>query len=163
MAQEPEWKKLINNLANLNGKQADIQAIATSAANTINTQAGALEAVSTALGTILTNLKSTPSTGEIKAALVAANTAQEATLGALKQAQTDALNPGLELLQANVGSVQTATKSITDAQTPPPPSRGGKRRRRTRSKGKKYHKRTKRGGYPYGKGKGKGKKSPKKK
>ena len=39
---EQEWKGLINNLANLNNKGADIKAVATTAAATIEAQAGAL-------------------------------------------------------------------------------------------------------------------------
>ena len=164
---QPEWQGLINQLVNLNSKQADIQAVATSAAETIQTQSQALIAVSTELEKILTKLKDTPSSAQIKAALEKANGDQKIALTALIQAQNDALTPQINTLQTNVKAVQSATKLITETQTPPPPAVGGKRRRRTRSKGKKYHKRTKRGGYPYGNGKGKGKgkdkTSPKKK
>jgi hypothetical protein len=158
--QQPEWKGLINKLVNLNGKQADIKAVATNAAATINKQATSLTLVGQALDAILNKLKATPSSSQIKAALEKANGDQVQAIETLITAQNDALTPDLDLLQANVKVVQDKTQSITDAQTPP--AVGGKRRRRTRSKGKKYHKRTKRGGYPYGNGKGKGKKSPKK-
>ena len=163
---QPEWQGLINQLVNLNDKQADIQTVATNAAATIKTQYEALIAVSSELEKILTNLKDTPSSAQIKAALEKANGDQVKAIETLITDQNNALVPQLDLLQANVKSVQSATKLITDAQTPPT-TQGGKRRRRTRSKGKKYHKRTKRGGYPYGNGKGKGKgkdkTSPKKK
>jgi len=155
MAQEPEWQGLINQLVNLNGKQADIQAVATSAAETIQTQSQALIAVNTELDKILTNLNKPPSSGKIKDALEKANGDQKTALAALIQAQTDALTPQINTLKQNVVNVQQKTKAITDAQTQ---AVGGKRRRRTRNKGKKYHKRTKRGGYKYGKDKDKGKK-----
>ena len=163
--QDPEWKKLINQLVNLNDKGGVITRVATTAATTINQQALALEAVSAALDAILIKLNSIPSSAQIEEALKTANGDQVKALETLIQDQNNAINPALKTLQANVGSVQTATQSITDAQNPQQPAIGGKRRRRTRSKGKKYHKRTKRGGYGYGngKGKGKGKKSPKKK
>ena len=154
MAEEPEWKGLINQLVNLNGKQADIQTVATNAAATIKTQYEALIAVSSELEKILIKLKSTPSSAQIQEALQKANGDQQLALAALIQAQNDALTPQINTLKQNVVNVQQKTKAITDAQTPQPVV-GGKRRRRTRSKGKKYHKRTKRGGYKYGKDKGK--------
>ena len=157
--QQPEWKGLINKLVNLNDKQADIQAVATNAAATIKTQYEALIAVSSELEKILIKLKSTPSSAQIQEALQKANGDQVVAITSLIKDQNDALTPQINTLKQNVVNVQQKTKAITDAQTPP--AVGGKRRRRTRSKGKKYHKRTKRGGYPYGKGKGK--KSPKKK
>jgi hypothetical protein len=152
---QPEWQGLINQLVNLNGKQADIKAVATNAAATINKQATSLTLVGQALDEILNKLKATPSSSQIKAALEKANGDQVQAIASLITAQNDALTPDLDLLQANVKAVQDKTQSITDAQTPVV---GGKRRRRTRSKGKKYHKRTKRGGYKYGKDKDNGKK-----
>ena len=110
----------------------------------------------------MNKLKDTPSSAQIKDALEKANVDQVQAIASLKQDQNDALTPELDLLQANVEAVQTATQAITATQTPKP-AVGGKRRRRTRSKGKKYHKRTKRGGYPYGKGNGNGKGNGKKK
>lgn len=155
---QPEWQGLINQLVNLNGKQADIKAVATNAAATINKQATSLTLVGQALDEILNKLKATPSSSQIKAALEKANGDQVQAIASLITAQNDALTPDLDLLQANVKAVQDKTQSITDAQNPQQPAIGGKRRRRTRNKGKKYHKRTKRGGYTYGKGN----KSPKK-
>lgn len=160
--QDPEWKGLINQLANLNGKQADIQAVATNAAETIQQQSQALIAVSSELEKILNKLKSTPSSAQIQEALQKANGDQVVAIEALIKNQTDALTPQINTLKQNVENVQRTTNEITNAQTPPPTaSVGGKRRRRTRNKGKKYHKRTKRGGYTYDEKK-KGKKSPKK-
>lgn len=157
---EPEWKGLITQLANLNGKGADIKKVAVDAAATINKQATSLTLVGQALDEILNKLKATPSSSQIKAALEKANGDQVQAIASLIQDQNNALTPELDLLQANVKAVQDKTQSITDAQTPPQqPAQGGKRRRRTRSKGKKYNKRTKRGGYTYGNDK----KSPKKK
>ena len=157
--QEPEWKKLINQLANLNGKQGDIQAVATTAAETIQQQSQVLNTVNTALEQILNKLKSTPSSAQIQEALQKANGDQVQAIEALIKNQNDALTPQLNTLKQNVENVQKSTKAITDAQNPQQPAVGGKRRRRTRSKGKKYNRRTKRGGYTYGKDK----KSPKKK
>ena len=159
--QEPEWKKLINQLANLNGKQGDIQAVATTAAETIQQQSQVLNTVNTALEQILNKLKSTPSSAQIQEALQKANGDQVQAIEALIKNQNDALTPQLNTLKQNVENVQKSTKAITDAQNPQQPAVGGKRRRRTCNKGKKYHKRTKRGGYTYDEKK-KGKKSPKK-
>ena len=115
-------------------------------------------AVSSELEKILIKLKSTPSSAQIQEALQKANGDQVSALETLIQAQNDALTPQLNTLKQNVDNVQQKTKAITDAQNPQQPAIGGKRRRRTRNKGKKYHKRTKRGGYRYDKDK----KSPKK-
>jgi len=162
---EPEWKILINNLATLNNKGADIKAVATVAAETIQTQSQALIAVSTELEKILNKLKDTPSSAQIKDALEKAKGDQVQAIASLIQAQNDVLTPQINTLKQNVENVQTKTKAITGAQNPQNPQNpqqpavGGKRRRRTRSKGKKYNRRTKRGGYTYGKDK----KSPKKK
>lgn len=160
--QDPEWKKLITQLANLNGKQADIQTVATNAAKIIQEQSQALNTVNNALEQILNKLKSTPSSAQIQEALQKANGDQVSALETLIQAQNDALTPQLNTLKQNVDNVQQKTNEITNAQNPQQPSVGGKRRRRTRNKGKKYHKRTKRGGYTYDEKK-KEKKSPKKK
>ena len=47
--QDPEWKKLITQLANLNGKQGDIQAVATNAVEIIQQQSQVLNTVNNAL------------------------------------------------------------------------------------------------------------------
>jgi len=162
--QDPEWKGLINQLANLNGKQSDIQAVATNAAEIIQQQSQILIAVSSELEKILNKLKSTPSSAQIQEALQKANGDQVVAIDALIKNQNDALTPQLNTLKQNVENVQRTTNEITNAQNPQQPgapSVGGKRRRRTRNKEKKYHKRTKRGGYTYDEKK-KGKKSPKK-
>ena len=148
--QDPEWQGLINQLVNLNDKGGVIARVATTAATTINKQALALEAVSAALDEILNKLKDTPSSAQIQEALQKANGDQVQAIGTLIQDQNNAINPALKTLQDNLKKVENNTKSITDAQNPQQPAIGGKRRRRTRNKGKKYHKRTKRGGYTYG-------------
>lgn len=153
---EPEWKGLITQLVNLNNKGADIKKVATDAAAIINNQSKALTLVGQALDEILNKLKSTPSSAQIKAALEKANGDQVQAIDSLILANNDALSTELDTLKYKVSEVKDKTQLITGAQTP---AVGGKRRRRTRSKGKKYNRRTKRGGYTYGKDK----KSPKKK
>ena len=66
---EPEWKSLINQLANLNGKESNIRGVAEKAAATIRKQHEVLNKVADTLKNILEKIRSTPSSEEIKSAL----------------------------------------------------------------------------------------------
>jgi hypothetical protein len=149
---EPEWKSLINQLANLNNRGDDIKIITSDAAKTIQNQSQALETVSDALEQILNNIKKNPSTIEIKEALEKANGNQVKAIDSLINDQNETLKMQLNTLEAKVKQVSGKTSAITNAQNPPSSqtTSGGKRRRRTRNKKRKYNKKTKRGGYKYG-------------
>lgn len=155
---EPEWKALINQLANLNGKQSDISQVAAKAAATIEKQHEILNKVADNLKNILEKIRSTPSSEEIKSALEQANTTQVSAVENLINQQTDKLTPELDTLQRSINEINDITSEINRVQNPQTQSSasvGGKRRRRTRNKKRKYHKKTKRGGYRYKKEKNK--------
>ena len=149
---EPEWKSLINQLANLNGKQSDISVVAEKAAATIQKQREILNKVAATLKNILEKIRSTPSSEEIKSALEQANTTQVSAVENLINQQNNKLTPELDALQSNINEINDITNEINNVQnsTAQPSSGGGKRRRHTRNKKRKYHKKTKRGGYKYG-------------
>ncbi len=149
---EPEWKSLINQLANLNGKESNIRGVAEKAAATIRKQHEVLNKVADTLKNILEKIRSTPSSEEIKSALEQANTTQVSAVENLINQQNDKLTPQLDELQSSIAAINDITNEINRVQNPQAQSSaavGGKRRRRTRNKKRKYHKKTKRGGYRY--------------
>ena len=155
---EPEWKSLINQLANLNGKENNISEVAVKAAATIEKQHQTLNTVAETLTNILKKIRSTPSSEEIKSALEQANITQVSAVEKLIQQQNDKLTPYLDQLQSSIATIKDITSEINQVQNPSTQSAasvGGKRRRRTRHKKRKYHKKTKRGGYRYKKEKNK--------
>lgn len=149
---EPEWKSLINQLANLNGKENNISAVAANAATTIEKQHKTLNTVAETLTNILKKIRSTPSSEEIKSALEQANITQVSAVEKLIQQQNDKLTSELDQLQRSIATINDITSEINQVQNPTTQSSasvGGKRRRRTRNKKRRYHKKTKRGGYRY--------------
>lgn len=155
---EPEWKSLINQLANLNGKESDISVVAAKAAETIKKQHETLNTVAETLTNILKKIRSTPSSEEIKSALEQANITQVSAVENLIKKQNEKLTPELDELQSSIAAIKDITNEINNVQNStaqPSSSGGGKRRRRTRNKKRKYHKKTKKGGYKYGNQKGK--------
>ena len=149
---EPQWKALINQLANLNGKENNISEVATNAAATIEKQHKTLNTVAETLTNILKKIRSTPSSEEIKSALEQANITQVSAVEKLIQQQNDKMTPALDELQRSIAAINDITSEINQVQNPTTQSSasvGGKRRRRTRNKKRRYHKKTKRGGYRY--------------
>lgn len=160
---QPEWQGLINKLASLDEYNTNFTAGIDSMRNTIKSNVEIMKRVNT----ILENLKKRVSgtlveTTKIIEALKKGSQDQTVKITQL-EAYRGQLTADIKDLDTQIQLAKTNTDELDNslgATPPPPPAEGGKRRRRTRSKGKKYHKRTKRGGYPYGKGKDKT--SPKK-
>lgn len=161
---EPEWQGLINQLASLGDFNDNFKQGVEAMQNTVKENVSIMQNVNT----ILVNLKKRVSgtlieTTKIIEALKTGSDAQKINLNQLESYRNQ-LTADINELDTQIKIAKTNTYELNNSlgQNPQQPAIGGKRRRRTRNKGKKYHKRTKRGGYTYGEKK-KEKKSPKKK
>jgi len=161
---QPEWQGLINKLASLDEYNTNFTAGIESMRTTIKSNVEIMKSVNT----ILENLKKRVSgtlveTTKIIEALKKGSQDQTAKITQL-EAYRGQLTADIKDLDTQIQMAKTNTDELNNSLGATQPQVvGGKRRRRTRSKGKKYHKRTKRGGYKYGKDKDKDKDRGKKK
>lgn len=149
---EPEWKGLINQLASLGDFKNNFKQGLDAMQQTVKANVSIMQNVNTILGNLKKRVSGTLiETTKIIEALKTGSDAQKNNLDQLESYRNQ-LTADIKDLDTQIQLAKTNTDELDNSlgATPQQPAVGGKRRRRTRNKGKKYHKRTKRGGYTYG-------------
>lgn len=150
-----DWKLLVESLVSLNGKGNDIKVLAQGSKDASQNNANFLEKLNETLGNILNNISTiTSKSTEIVKALEEGKQNQDALvkdISTFAQVSRDNEDKIKNLMVESTRISKNIEQALNNSSTPA--AVGGKRRRTRHNKGKKYHKRTKRGGLRYKKDK----------
>ncbi len=154
ISNDNDWKLLVESLVSLNGKGNDIKTLAQGTQDLSKNNANFLTKLNETLNNILNNVSTiTNRSNEIVKALQEGKQNQDALVRDIANFAQLSRDNEDKIKNLMVESTQISNNIEKALNNSSAPATVGGKRRRTRNKGKKYHKRTKRGGYRYKKDK----------